>query len=197
MATPAVPDVIVTPPNAQAQLDAIAAEDASKGQVPVYTFDPNAPPEVKAAEAAKGEQKLKRHKDDADDAGAVGGCRPEQIYTFSNSLAAVPVDTGKTDVLPTITVEDVDKLAEVEEPSTPLQEQPPGAMPAGPAPPIPDWYKVGWRAIAGVDDPAVTEGEVKDKTVLDAFLKEQFYGEWYHNAALILVVCSVLPYVRL
>ena len=71
MATPAVPDTIVTPPNAQAQLSAIAAEDAAKGQVPVHTFDPNAPPEVKAAQAGQGEEKLKRDKDLG--AGGVGG----------------------------------------------------------------------------------------------------------------------------
>ena len=81
----------------------------------------------------------------------------------------------------------MDKAA-AEEPLSPLQQQPPGAMPAGPAPPIPDWYKVGWRSVSGADDPTVPEGEMKDKTVLDAFLKEQFYGDWYHNAALIVVV---------
>ena len=99
------------------------------------------------------------------------------------------MDTGKTNVMPTITIEDVDKLEEVQETTTPLQQQPPGAMPVGPAPPIPDWYKVGWRAVSGIDEPALPEGEAKDKTVLDAFLKEQYYGDWYHNAAIIVVVC--------
>ncbi|KAH9948433.1 C2 domain-containing protein [Amylocystis lapponica] len=31
------------------------------------------------------------------------------------------------------------------------------------------------------------QGEEKDKSVLALFLSEQFYGEWYHNAALIVV----------
>ena len=99
------------------------------------------------------------------------------------------MDTGHSNVLPTITVEDVDKLDAVQESSAvPQEATPPGAMPPGPAPAIPDWYKVGWRAVGGIDQPALTEGEVKDKTVLETFLHEQFYGEWYHNAALIVFV---------
>ncbi|EKM60795.1 uncharacterized protein PHACADRAFT_246931 [Phanerochaete carnosa HHB-10118-sp] len=173
----AVPDISVTPPDAQAQLHAIAAKDAAKGQVPVYTFNPNASPEAKAAEAGKGREKLKSGKDDV-----------------GNGGVEVQVDTGNPNVVPTITIDDVDKVA-AEEPLSALQQQPPGAMPAGAAPPIPDWYKVGWRAISGVDNSALPEGEVKDKTVLDAFLKEQFYGDWYHNAAIIVVVIIVTHFL--
>lgn len=64
----------------------------------------------------------------------------------------------------------------------------PGALPDGVAPPIPDWYKVGWRQASGIDEAPLTEGEEKDKGVLDLFLSEQFYGSWYHNAAVILFV---------
>ena len=49
-------------PNAQAQV--------AGGQVPpVYTFDPNAPPEAKAAEAGKGREKLKSGRDDIGNGG--------------------------------------------------------------------------------------------------------------------------------
>lgn len=61
-------------------------------------------------------------------------------------------------------------------------------MPNGLAPEIPDWYKVGWRDVSGIDRPALQEGEAKDKALLDLFLSEQFYGEWYHNAAMVVVV---------
>ena len=61
-------------------------------------------------------------------------------------------------------------------------------MPAGLAPEIPDWYKVGWRDVSGVDIPPAAEGDAKDKEILNLFINEQFYGEWYHNAALIVVV---------
>ena len=63
MATAAVPDISVTPPNALAEVNAIAEHDAAKDKVPVYTFDPNAPPEAKAAVAEQGKDKLKSDKD--------------------------------------------------------------------------------------------------------------------------------------
>jgi len=55
---------------------------------------------------------------------------------------------------------------------------------------------VGWRQSSGIDDAPLSEGEVKDRHVLSLFLSEQFYGEWYHNAGIIIFVrsfCIVLP----
>lgn len=103
----------------------------------------------------------------------------------------VALDVGKAPAAaPTITVSDADNDPSITSPNSAqaLNGQPPGALPAGPAPVIPDWYKVGWRAVGGVDEPALTEGELKDKAVLDQFLSEQFYGAWYHNAAIIFFV---------
>lgn len=37
---------------------------------------------------------------------------------------------------------------------------------------IPDWYKVGWRDVTGVDTP-VPAGEDRDKRVLHMFISEQ------------------------
>ena len=120
-------------------------------------------------------------------------------------------------MLPTITIEDVDRGGHDKKPSpqpldtsraneqradtpasptwpasptspTSPEDQVPGAMPAGPAPEIPVWYKVGWRDVSGVDIPPAAEGDAKDKEILNLFINEQFYGEWYHNAALIVVV---------
>ena len=96
---------------------------------------------------------------------------------------------------PTITVTDADKIEKTDSVSSksPQEDtgpQPPGAMPDGPAPPIPDWYKVGWRAVGGIDDPA-TEGEEKDKAALDLFISEMYYGAWYHNAAIIFFVSGL------
>lgn len=64
----------------------------------------------------------------------------------------------------------------------------PGALPDGIAPEIPDWYRIGWRQMSGIDDPPLAEGQEKDKGVLELFLSEQFYGSWYHDAALIVFV---------
>lgn len=179
------------PPNseAQAQLNHIVKSDEAKNRVAVHTFDPNASPQEKAAAAGQQKDKLKSVKPDTS-AGGTGMSRVKLACNGpSDVLAEVAVDTGHSNVVPTITVEDVDKLAAAQEPASAHQApMPPGAMPAGPAPAIPDWYKIGWREVGGIDQPTVTEGEAKDKTVLDAFLKEQFYGDWYHNAALIVAV---------
>ena len=67
----------------------------------------------------------------------------------------------------------------------------PGGLPDGLASAIPSWYTVGWRQMSGIDKPPLTEGEEKDKGILDAFLAEQFYGSWYHNAALIVFVSAL------
>lgn len=107
------------------------------------------------------------------------------------------VDTGGSNVVPTITIEDADSEkpnGAAADPSSRANQNtedhpaPLGAYPSGPAPPIPDWYKVGWRQMSGIDDAPLPEGEEKDKGVLDRFLAEQFYGSWYHNAALIIFV---------
>lgn len=91
---------------------------------------------------------------------------------------------------PTITIEDVDQASkEVLEDSNTQNGQPmPGAMPTGPAPAIPDWYKVGWRAHAGIDNPIPTDEE-RDKGIIDMYLSEMYYGDWYHSM-------SSLPYKR-
>lgn len=117
----------------------------------------------------------------------------------SLSLAFVielDVQNGPSTVVPTITVEDADlkpkKLASRNpqsiEDTQSEQLAAPGALPNGLAPTIPHWYRVGWRHMSGIDQPPLPEGEEKDRGVLDMFLSEQFYGSWYHNAALIVFV---------
>lgn len=85
---------------------------------------------------------------------------------------------------PTVIAKDTPQVAE----QVQQEEAIPGAMPSKPANAIPDWYKVGWRQMTGIDEPHLLEGEEADKRVLDMFLSEQFYGAWYHNAAIIVVV---------
>ncbi|OSD05892.1 tricalbin [Trametes coccinea BRFM310] len=191
------------PPQAQAKVNGIVENDAAKGRVPVHTFDPNASPEAKAAAAGKEKNKL--------------GLEDDNVKTGAKELT---VDTGKAkaSVLPTITIEDVDRNRHANGNGEPLEKSPaspttpawpasptsstspkdpevPGAMPDGPAPAIPDWYKLGWRDVSGIDDPTLAEGEEKDKEVLALFIKEQFYGEWYHNAALIVATVIVTHFL--
>jgi hypothetical protein len=67
----------------------------------------------------------------------------------------------------------------------------PGALSAKQEPEIPEWFKVGWRQVSGIDDPAPST-EARGKAALNLFLKEQFYGDWYHNAGVIIFVRSPL-----
>ncbi|KAI0724221.1 tricalbin [Cerioporus squamosus] len=190
------------PADVQAKVNGIVENDAAKGRVPVHTFDPDASPESKAADAGKQKQKLGIERDDV-----------------KSGAKEMTIDTGKTkpSILPTITVEDVDKAggrinsqaqqnppetptspawpASPTSPTSPDGPEPPGAMPAGLAPEIPDWYKVGWRDVSGIDRQKVAEGEEKDKELLSLFLSEQFYGEWYHNAAMVVVAVLVTHFL--
>jgi hypothetical protein len=70
-----------------------------------------------------------------------------------------------------------------------VEQVAPGAFPTKPAPAIPEWYTVGWRQAVGIDKPPLSEGEEKDNSILHMFIGEQYYGAWYHNAAIIIFVC--------
>ncbi|KAE9395950.1 hypothetical protein BT96DRAFT_958377 [Gymnopus androsaceus JB14] len=139
-------------------------QDKDKGRVAVHTFDPDASPAQKAAAAGKGKEQLKGVQQKSEQ----GGEREVQI------------DHGKSNVVPTINIEDVDGEKKIRQEGAEVPDDtphPPGAMPAAPA--------VGWRAVSGVDLPPLSEGEEKDRSILHQFLSEQFYGDWYHNAAII------------
>ncbi|KAG8983790.1 hypothetical protein FRB95_008982 [Tulasnella sp. JGI-2019a] len=60
----------------------------------------------------------------------------------------------------------------------------PGALPAAPARGIPPWFKAGWRAVSGIDDPPLS-GEAVDKLAINQWLSDMYYGQWYHHAGVI------------
>ena len=105
-------------------------------------------------------------------------------------MLELAVDAGNSNVIPTITVNDAEAhpsdVATIVQPA-----RTPGSIDARPYV-IPDWYKVGWRAAGGLDSPQL-RGEAKDAAVLSTFLKEQYYGDWYHNAGLVFFVRPALP----
>ncbi|KAF7306591.1 hypothetical protein MIND_00450400 [Mycena indigotica] len=140
--------------------------DDANSRVAVHTFDPEASPTEKAAAAAKNRDQLASVKKDS-----------------GPGARELTVETGKPTAIPTIKVEDMEstEFQQVQD-NTP---QPPGAIASPVAAAIPDWYTVGWRQAAGIDENTLTEGEERDKGVLDMFLGEQFYGAWYHNAGII------------
>ena len=97
-------------------------------------------------------------------------------------LVEVPVDPGSDGLIPTITIEDTDK-----QPAAKDVPPIPGALPAAKAAPIPDWYKVGWRAFTDIDKPSEDEDQ-KQLRLMNAWIPDQYYGQWYYNAAVIIFV---------
>jgi hypothetical protein len=193
-------------PPISTQLDAVLKQDADQKKVPVHTFDPNASPEEKAAAAGKARSQLQSIvSDDLKPsrplpAGAKG--MPHALLLQTAILTQFPpelkIDPGRSTVVPTITVDDHDsakpRITAENAPDTPLEpeddgaaSQMPGSMVTSPVHRIPDWYRVGWRQNAGLDA-AELEGEAKVQSLIESFISEQFYGDWYHNSAVIVFV---------
>ncbi|KAJ7071483.1 C2 domain-containing protein [Mycena amicta] len=141
--------------------------DDANGRVAVHSFDPEASPAEKGAAAGKARDQLKSVKQDSGPA-----------------ARELTVETSKPTTVPTITIDDADSPKTSNSDKVPADDTPnvPGSISSPTAPAIPDWYRVGWRQASGIDADPLTEG---DKGVLDMFLGEQFYGSWYHNAAII------------
>lgn len=172
------------------QLHDVLASDVSRGAA-VHSFSPEAPPQAKAAAASEGlEAIIPRAATDTEPVNARGVLSYMLLSeTDQHTLCSeVSVDAANGNVLPTISVHDAEKVSKEELEHPILLPPTPGGYPSGLAPVVPDWYKVGWRAVANIDAPPLEEGEEKDKSILALFLSEQFYGAWYHNAALIFFV---------
>lgn len=70
-------------------------------------------------------------------------------------------------------------------------------MPTAAATEIPDWYRVGWRQVSEIDRPPLPEGDEKNRSILEDWIKEQYYGEWYHNAAIIFFAVAASHFLTL
>lgn len=178
----------------EAQTQQTLQNDQAKG-VPVHSFDPDASPEQKAAAAGKARDQLEdiRSKD-PDPAKGLSPRYPDlTIPHLPNPFAELAVDTGNSNVIPTITVQDAEDHAKGVA-TTVQPAKTPGAIDVAPYV-IPDWYKVGWRAAGGLDSPEL-QGDARDSMILSTFLKEQYYGDWYHNAGLVFCVRTVLLFLR-
>lgn len=160
----------MTEPIPRDTLNAVHKQDEDKG-AKVHSFDPDSSPEEKAAHVANGQPSS------ATNGGVVTDARE------------VKLDTGGPPGPPTITLEDFDKVGEEGKTSSTVPAQPdnqsiPGTIPDGPAPNIPDWYRVGWRAVSQIDQP-MAEGEQHDRDIIALFVDDMYYGQWYHNAGII------------
>jgi len=163
---------------AAAEASAIMKNDA-QGVMPVHTFDPDASPQEKGAQAAKGKQKLDSVKPNQNPEREIAIEDTKGIPQPVPTIVVEHVADGETKIVANDTPQDAAQVHADESAAVP------GALPNQAPYVIPDWYKVGWRQSSGIDDAPLPEGEQKDLSVLDLFLSEQFYGEWYHNAAVI------------
>ncbi|KZT58286.1 tricalbin [Calocera cornea HHB12733] len=179
-AGPTMPAVTITPPDQIADPATVVngiQKDAEKGAA-VFTFDPNATPEQKAAVANKQAQ-------------AQGlGKKTE------NKAAELVVGSGKGPaVKPTISINDVKVTKEGDKnvDAGAAREMPGGV---GDVFQIPEWYRVGWRSAGGIDRPgAMTTKDVlnapaKPPSVLSQYIPETYYGSWYWDAAVIVMAVA-------
>jgi hypothetical protein len=179
---------------AHGQANDIVQKDASRGNVAVHSFDPDASPAEKAAIAGKARQQVTSTLPAKPTEGGRGQpflyVLPASCRIGSLPLQELAVDTGGDGPIPTITIEDVDKEGSKEGSEEGPKEAPPvpGQLPASKAPVIPDWYKVGWRAFTDLDKP-LEEDDQRQLRLMNTWISEQYYGQWYYNAAVIIFVC--------
>nr|XP_018259792.1 uncharacterized protein I303_07863 [Kwoniella dejecticola CBS 10117]OBR81950.1 transmembrane protein [Kwoniella dejecticola CBS 10117] len=174
----------------------IATLDAVKG-APVHTFDPDASPEQKAASKAQAKASLGLPSSATIKAtlGQVGSYVPGQTKKEELDLGgrAVTIDTStsKSAPVPTVSLADVDKASKAEGQGAGDQDIP-GAIPTGAAPSVPTYIKTGWRQVAGLGKDDKT---AEESNILAAYLTEQMYGAWFHNAGIILFAILLTRFV--
>ena len=110
------------------------------------------------------------------------------LLRHADLLVEVAVDPGSDGLIPTITIQDVDKAESKDVPQVSV----PGELPASKATEIPDWYKVGWRAFTDLDNPPENEDQ-KQLRLMNSWISDQYYGQWYYNAGVIIFVCRSMP----
>ncbi|WRT70761.1 uncharacterized protein IL334_007760 [Kwoniella shivajii] len=165
----------------------MAAKDEHNG-AHVHTFDPDATPEQKAAAKADAKAALGLPSSSTIKAtlGQVGSYVPGATKKENLDLGprAVTLDTSTSTSapLPTVSLADVDKASKAEGQGA-GDENIPGAIPVGAAPPVPTWVKTGWRQVAdlGKDDKTAEEA-----SILAHYVSENMYGAWFHNAGIII-----------
>lgn len=181
---------VAIPPNSPAYLSQVQSIDPDPTQSP----DGSAPPPVRGKVLQEELQNIKnKFADGTKGSFCFGFVRRVSLF------AVLPVAQGGTAV-PTITIQDIDQEKQDQlKQKTPTPESGPespsetpnspvGDFPDVPAPSIPDWYRVGWRQVSGIDDIPSSDPDEKDRSVLDLFISEQYYGTWFHNAGIIIFV---------
>ena len=104
-------------------------------------------------------------------------------------MEAADGDSGQHSAAETVVERKDDREVDVDEPVSP------GAMPTAKTV-VPDWYKVGWKQALDIKEKSSTDEDSKgstdevqqDRALLETFISEQYYGQWYHDAGIIIFV---------
>ncbi|KIW11680.1 hypothetical protein PV08_10982 [Exophiala spinifera] len=150
------PDSSVTAEDAEKVLIA----ESKKAGATALTFDPNASPEEKAAQARSQQNHTKR---------------PPKGVGIATDLDGGP---DQYDLPPPEPVAAGQKADTATNGAPPEQQE--------------DWSKVGWapRFGSGETEEDKDTGNLLDhQTLLESKLDDRFYGDWYHNAAVIVFAC--------
>ncbi|KAK4097527.1 tricalbin [Parathielavia hyrcaniae] len=157
------PESAVTAEDAERKI----VEDSRQAGVTAFTFDPDASPEEKRAQAR--------------------AAMPEGFHHRPKGVAIVTdIDDGtKADVdLPSPSKSGAIEVAKGED-GKPLANGEPGEEGEE------DWSKTGWAPQLGWPTESAHEGEslLDHTTFVESQLSEHFFGDWYHNAAVIAFSC--------
>ncbi|WWC92373.1 uncharacterized protein L201_007330 [Kwoniella dendrophila CBS 6074] len=174
----------------------LAAMDVTKG-AKIHMFNPDATPEEKAAEKAQAKASLGLPSSATIKAtlGQVGsyvpGVTKKEDLDLGGRAVTIDTSTSKSAPIPTVSLADVDKASKAENEGAGDQNIP-GSIPTGAAPPVPTWVKTGWRQVAGLGKDDKT---AEESNILAAYLTENMYGAWFHNAGIILFAILMTRFV--
>lgn len=158
--------------------------EKAAGAANIHAFDEEQTPEQKKAQAQEALPSTFKGKD----TGGKAESMPTDVGTSNASDVAAALDAA----------------SKAPKATTTTSQPAPGAYPTQKDSRIPDWYKVGWTSFSELPNPGEdskveqykagmaasaqpVDNNEKHQDMLAEFLKESYYGEWYHNAGAILV----------
>lgn len=99
----------------------------------------------------------------------------------SARAVAIDLSTSADAPKPTISLEDAKKALDAH-----TEDDIPGTIPKTVLPGIPQWMGIGWKEVAGISGQGKHDAETQQElSILSSYLKEQYYGQWWHNAGII------------
>ncbi|GAA5905720.1 hypothetical protein JCM8208_000876 [Rhodotorula glutinis] len=184
----------------------------------VHSFDPDASPAEKAAQARKAASSVTPV-----DMSAVPSIRGPELDKFKHdggssvvsdvgtTGAAIPVTTGAKGAASAsgnekegAKLSEAERAAQIEKDEGRANEDgtknPPGAMPVkeaekGKPRDIPAWFAIGWT---GQDKTLfLSPDEARERSILADFVSDAYYGQWYHNAGIIVFAVVSSHFVTL